>query len=30
VLRLLDAAKQSSRVLTENELLALCTGVAPH
>jgi 2-isopropylmalate synthase len=28
--RLLDAAKQSARVLTEEELLALCTGVAPH
>ena len=30
VARMLDAAKQSSRVLTENELLALCAGVAPH
>ena len=29
VARLLDAAKQSSRVLTEDELLALCAGVAP-
>jgi hypothetical protein len=27
---LLEAAKQSSRVLTEDELLALCAGVAPH
>jgi 2-isopropylmalate synthase len=30
VARLLDAAKQSARVLTEDELLALCAGVAPH
>ena len=30
VARMLEAAKQSSRVLTENELLALCAGVAPH
>jgi 2-isopropylmalate synthase len=30
VARMLDAAKQSSRVLTENELLALCAGAAPH
>ncbi len=30
VARLLDAAKQSSRVLSEGELLALCAGVAPH
>ena len=30
VARLLDAAKQSSRVLSEDELLALCAGVAPH
>jgi 2-isopropylmalate synthase len=29
VARLLDAAKQSARVLTEDELLALCAGVAP-
>jgi 2-isopropylmalate synthase len=30
VARLLDAAKQSARVLTEEELLALCTGAAAH
>ena len=30
VARLLDAAKHSARVLTEEELLALCAGVAPH
>src|SRR6266481_5438101 len=30
VARLLDAAKQSAHVLTEDELLALCAGVAPH
>ncbi|PYU03167.1 MAG: 2-isopropylmalate synthase, partial [Acidobacteria bacterium] len=30
VARLLDAAKHSARVLTEDELLALCAGVAPH
>ena len=30
VVRLLDAAKHSARVLTEDELLALCAGVAPH
>ena len=30
VTRLLDAAKQSARVLTDEELLALCSGVAPH
>ena len=30
VTRLLDAAKQSSRVLSEEELLALCAGVARH
>jgi len=30
VARLLEAAKQSARVLSEEELLALCTGVAPH
>src|SRR5579863_3793718 len=30
VARLLDAAKQSSRVLTEDELLALCAGVVRH
>jgi 2-isopropylmalate synthase len=30
VARLLEAAKQSARVLTEDELLALCAGVAPH
>ncbi len=30
VARLLDAAKQSSRVLSEDELTALCAGVAPH
>jgi 2-isopropylmalate synthase len=30
VTRLLDAAKQSSRVLSEDELLALCAGVARH
>jgi 2-isopropylmalate synthase len=30
VARLLDAAKQSSRVLSEDELSALCAGVAPH
>jgi 2-isopropylmalate synthase len=30
VARLLEAAKQSARVLTEEELLALCAGVAPH
>jgi 2-isopropylmalate synthase len=30
VARLLDAAKQSARVLTEEELLTLCAGVAPH
>ena len=29
VARLLDAAKRSSRVLTESELLAICAGVAP-
>jgi 2-isopropylmalate synthase len=29
VARLLDAAKRSSRVLREDELLALCAGVAP-
>jgi 2-isopropylmalate synthase len=28
--RLLNAAKQSARVLTEDELLAHCAGVAPH
>jgi 2-isopropylmalate synthase len=30
VARLLDAAKKSARVLTEEELLALSAGVAPH
>src|SRR5882762_2137182 len=30
VARLLEAAKQSARVLTDQELLALCAGVAPH
>src|SRR5882672_1860551 len=30
VARLLDAAKQSARVLTDQELRALCSGVAPH
>jgi len=30
VARLLEAAKQSARVLREEELLALCAGVAPH
>jgi 2-isopropylmalate synthase len=30
VARLLDAAKQSARVLREDELLAICAGVAPH
>src|SRR5258706_2803960 len=30
VARLLDAAKQSSRVLSEDELTRLCAGVAPH
>jgi 2-isopropylmalate synthase len=30
VSRLLDAAKQSARVLTDDELHALCAGVAPH
>src|SRR5438477_1424703 len=30
VARLFDAAEQSARVLTEDELLALCAGVAPH
>jgi len=30
VARLLDAAKQSARVLREDELLALCAGVKPH
>ena len=30
VARLLDTAKQSSRVLSEEELLALCAGVARH
>jgi 2-isopropylmalate synthase len=30
VARLLDAAKQSNRVLREDELLALCAGAAPH
>jgi 2-isopropylmalate synthase len=30
VARLLDAAKQSARVLREDELLALCAGVSPH
>src|SRR5882757_4263740 len=30
VARLLHAAKQSARVLTEDELLALCAGVARH
>ena len=29
VARLLEVAKQSARVLTEDELLALCAGVAP-
>jgi len=29
VARLLEAAKQSSRVLTESELLIICAGVAP-
>jgi 2-isopropylmalate synthase len=30
VARLLDAAKQSARVLREDELLAICSGVTPH
>ena len=30
VARLLDAAKQSARVLREDELVALCAGTAPH
>jgi 2-isopropylmalate synthase len=30
VTRLLDTAKQSARVLSEEELLALCAGVAPN
>jgi 2-isopropylmalate synthase len=30
VARLLDGAKQSARVLREDELLALCAGAAPH
>jgi len=30
VAKLLDAAKQSARVLTEDELMALCVGMAPH
>jgi isopropylmalate/homocitrate/citramalate synthase len=30
VARLLDAAKRSARVLTEDELLALSAGVTPH
>ncbi|HEY1422669.1 MAG TPA: LeuA family protein [Candidatus Acidoferrum sp.] len=30
VSRLLDAAKQSARVLREDELLAICSGVTPH
>jgi hypothetical protein len=30
VARLLDAAKRSARVLTEEELLALSAGVTPH
>ncbi len=30
VARLLEAAKQSARVLTDQEFLALCAGVAPH
>ena len=30
VARLLEAAKQSARVLREDELLAICGGVAPH
>jgi 2-isopropylmalate synthase len=30
VARLLDAAKHSARILREDELLALCAGVAPH
>ena len=30
VAKLLEAAKQSARVLTEEELLALCAGVTPH
>jgi 2-isopropylmalate synthase len=30
VTRLLDAAKKSARVLTDDELLALCSGAVPH
>ncbi|HSC45585.1 MAG TPA: LeuA family protein [Candidatus Acidoferrum sp.] len=30
VAKLLEAAKQSARVLTEEELLTLCAGVTPH
>lgn len=30
VARLLNAAKQSARVLREDELLAICSGVTPH
>jgi len=30
VAKLLDAAKESARVLSEEELLALCAGMAPH